>query len=63
MHFEQEVAHLHKAAELLARYENKQWQQVIPGGHFLNSYSSMTPAITSQYWGSRLRLLPIGKVM
>ncbi|MGI6469305.1 MAG: hypothetical protein GXZ09_04135 [Syntrophomonadaceae bacterium] len=34
MHFEQEVAHLHKAAELLARYENKQWQQVIPGGHF-----------------------------
>ncbi len=34
MHFEQEVAHLHKAVELLAKYENKQWQQVIPGGEF-----------------------------
>lgn len=34
MHFEQEVAHLHKAAELLAKYENKQWQQVIPDGIF-----------------------------
>lgn len=33
-HFEQEVAHLHKAAELLAKYENKQWQEVIPGGEF-----------------------------
>jgi hypothetical protein len=34
MHYEQEVAHLHKAAELLEKYENKQWQQVIPGGKF-----------------------------
>lgn len=34
MHLEQEIAHLHKAAELLAKYENKQWQQVIPGGTF-----------------------------
>lgn len=34
MHFEQEVAHLHKAVELLAKHENKQWQQVIPGGEF-----------------------------
>ncbi|NLP44740.1 MAG: hypothetical protein GX351_08960 [Peptococcaceae bacterium] len=34
MHYEQEVTHLHKAAELLAKYENKQWQQVIPGGKF-----------------------------
>jgi len=34
MHFDQEVAHLHKAAELLSKYENKQWQQVIPGGKF-----------------------------
>ncbi len=30
----QEIAHLHKAAELLARYERKQWQQVIPDGTF-----------------------------
>lgn len=34
MHFEQELAHLHKAAELLAKHENKQWQQVIPEGSF-----------------------------
>jgi hypothetical protein len=32
MHFEQEVAHLHNAADLLKQYENKDWQQVIPGG-------------------------------
>lgn len=31
MHLNQEITHLHKAAELLAKYENKQWQQVIPG--------------------------------
>ena len=30
----QEITHLHKAAELLARYERKQWQQVIPDGTF-----------------------------
>ena len=30
-HFNQEIAHLHKAAELLAKYENKQWQEVVPG--------------------------------
>ena len=34
MHFTQEVSHLHRAAELLKRYENKDWQQVIPGGEF-----------------------------
>ena len=34
MHLEQEIAHLHKAAELLQTYENKDWQQVIPGGEF-----------------------------
>ena len=32
--FEQEVAHLHKAAELLQKYEGKQWEQVIPNGAF-----------------------------
>lgn len=26
-----EIAHLHKSAELLAKYENKQWEQFIPG--------------------------------
>jgi hypothetical protein len=34
--FEQEVAHLHKAAELLEKYEGKQWEQVIPDGAFPN---------------------------
>lgn len=34
MHYEQEVAHLHKAAELLEKYERKKWQQVIPNGEF-----------------------------
>lgn len=34
MHLHQEIAHLHRAAALLAQYENKQWQQVIPGGTF-----------------------------
>ena len=32
--YEQELSHLHKAAELLGKYENKQWQQVIPDGNF-----------------------------
>lgn len=31
MHLHQEIAHLHKAAQLLAKYENKQWEQFIPG--------------------------------
>lgn len=34
MHLQQEIAHLHRAAALLAQHENKQWQQVIPGGTF-----------------------------
>ena len=34
MHFQQEIAHLHKAVDLLRYYENKDWQQVIPGGDF-----------------------------
>ena len=29
-----EITHLHKAAELLQKYENKEWQQVIPQGEF-----------------------------
>ena len=33
-HLQQEIAHLHRAAALLAQYENKQWEQVIPGGTF-----------------------------
>lgn len=32
--FEFEVAQLHKACELLMRYENKHWQEVIPNGTF-----------------------------
>lgn len=34
MFFEFEVAHLHKACELLNKYENKEWQEVIPNGEF-----------------------------
>ena len=29
-----EIGHLHKAAELLEKYENKHWQEVIPDGTF-----------------------------
>ena len=29
-----EIAHLHKAAELLEKYEHKHWQEVIPDGTF-----------------------------
>lgn len=31
MHLDQEIAHLHKAAELLETYENKQWEEFLPG--------------------------------
>lgn len=31
---EMEISHLHKAAELLKKYEGKEWQQVIPDGTF-----------------------------
>lgn len=34
MHLDQEIAHLHQAVRLLQKYENKDWQQVIPGGSF-----------------------------
>lgn len=34
MHLEQEIAQLHQAAALLKKYENKDWQQVIPDGNF-----------------------------
>lgn len=33
-HYEDEVTHLHIAAELLKKYEGKHWQQVIPVGEF-----------------------------
>ncbi len=33
-HLDMEIAHLHKAAELLKKYEGKEWQQVIPNGEF-----------------------------
>ena len=32
--YNMEVAHLHKAVELLNKYEGKEWQQVIPDGEF-----------------------------
>lgn len=35
MHFEEELSHLHKACELLQKYEGKVWQQLLPeGGEF-----------------------------
>ncbi len=34
MHYEQELSHLHYAAELLKKYEKKEWQQVIPDAEF-----------------------------
>ncbi len=34
MHLDVEIGHLHKAAELLKKYEKKEWQQVIPDGTF-----------------------------
>lgn len=33
-HFEQELSHLHHAADLLKRYEGKEWFEVIPDGEF-----------------------------
>ncbi|ABX41985.1 hypothetical protein [Lachnoclostridium phytofermentans] len=33
-HFHQEVAHLHMAADMLKKYEKKDWQEVIPDGNF-----------------------------
>lgn len=36
---EQEISHLHRAANLLQKYENKQWQQVIPDGNFPDKLS------------------------
>lgn len=34
MHLNQELAHLHAAAQLLQKYEGKEWMQVIPNGAF-----------------------------
>lgn len=31
MHLHQEIAHLQRAADVLAQYENKHWQEVVPG--------------------------------
>ena len=33
-HLEMEICHLHMAADLLKKYEKKEWQQVIPDGAF-----------------------------
>ena len=33
-HLEQEIAHLHKAAQLLEQYESRHWQQIIPNAEF-----------------------------
>ena len=34
MLLDQEISHLHAAVELLNKYENKSWEEVIPGGTF-----------------------------
>ncbi len=36
MHFLQELSHLHKAVQLLKKYDNKDWQEVIANGEFPN---------------------------
>lgn len=33
-HYEDELGHLHLAVEMLQKYENKHWKQVIPNGEF-----------------------------
>lgn len=35
-HYIQEITHLHRAADLLKKYEKKEWQQVIPNAKFPN---------------------------
>ena len=35
--FQQELAHLHIACDLLNKYEKKQWQQILPDGSFPDS--------------------------
>lgn len=34
LHLQQELAQLHQAVAMLQKYENKDWQSVIPGGQF-----------------------------
>lgn len=34
MFFEYEIVHLHRACDLLEKYESKTWQQIIPNGNF-----------------------------
>ena len=34
MHFEQECMHLSMACDLLQKYEDTEWQQIIPAGEF-----------------------------
>ena len=36
LHLTQEISHLHKVAELLKKYEKRDWQEVIPKGEFPN---------------------------
>lgn len=56
-----EVSHLHKAAELLKKYEGKEWRQVIPDGNFPRplclhenvSYVREVLKSTVQYTGHR----------
>ncbi len=34
IHLQHEISHLHKAADLLRKYENKDWKEIIPDGNF-----------------------------
>jgi rubrerythrin len=50
-----EISHLHKAKELLQKYENKDWQQVIPKGEFpellkLNSNKDYVRQVLKTVW-------------
>ncbi|HOP09897.1 MAG TPA: hypothetical protein PK629_00215 [Oscillospiraceae bacterium] len=59
MFFEQEVAHLHRAVELLQKYEGKEWQQVIPTGEFPTLlHFHDTKDYVRQILGSQIMLTP-----
>lgn len=69
-HLEIEISHLHNAAHLLEKYENKHWQQVIPSGDFPPplslheniSYVRDILANTVQFTGNREEYTKIEKM-
>lgn len=67
MFFEYEIVHLHRACDLLEKYESKSWQQIIPSGKF-PSLLSLGPNIeyvrdvlknTASFTGDRENYIPV----